>query len=123
MRDFRYILYTEELDLGGVRSGRSKKRLVPVVELALQKKRQAKQPVVKIQKPESAVAVMLLISRYFYVTREEVMSRKHLEGFSTETSLYLNISIFSHVALPGLFEVDIDILKKVLVFINRIHYL
>ena len=78
------------------------------MELALQKKRQAKQPVVKIQKPESAVAVMLLISRYFYVTREEVMSRKHLEGFSTETSLYLNISIFSHVALPGLFEVDVD---------------
>ena len=75
---------------------------------------------VKIQKPESAVAVMLLISRYFYVTREEAMSRKHLEGFSTETSLYLNISIFSHVALPGLFEVDIDILKKVPVFINRI---
>jgi len=91
------------------------------VELALQKKRQAKQPVVKIQKPESAVAVRLLISRYFYVTHEEVMSRKHLEGFSTETSLYLNISIFSHVALPGLFVVDIDILKKVPVFINRIH--
>ena len=45
--------------------GRSKKWLVPVVELALQKKRQATQPVVKLQKPESAVAVMLLISRYF----------------------------------------------------------
>jgi hypothetical protein len=89
------------------------------VELALQKKRQAKQPVVKIQKPESAVAVMLLISRYFYVSCEEAMSRKHLEGFSTETSLYLNISIFSHVALPVC--LDIDILEKVPVFINRIH--
>jgi hypothetical protein len=96
--------------LGGVRRG----WLTPVVELALQKKRQAKQPVVQIQKPESAVAVMLLISRYFYATREEVMSRKHLEGFSTETSLYLNISIFLHVMLPGLIEVDIDILEKVL---------
>jgi len=91
------------------------------VELALQKKRQVKQPVVKIQKPESPAAVMLLISRYFYVTREEAMSRKHLEGFSTETSLYLNISVFSHVALPGLFEVDTNILEKVPVFINRIH--
>jgi len=57
----------------------------------------------------------------FYVTREEAMSRKHLEEFSTETSLYLNISILSHVALSGLFEVDIDILEKVPVFINRIH--
>jgi hypothetical protein len=64
--------------------------------------------VVKIQKPERAVAVMLLISRYFYVTLEEAMSRKHLEGVSTETSLYLNISIFSHKGLPDLFEVDID---------------
>jgi hypothetical protein len=53
--------------LGGVRRG----WLAPVVELALQKKRQAKQPVVQIQKPESAVAVMLLISRYFYATRED----------------------------------------------------
>jgi hypothetical protein len=53
---------------------------------------------------------MLLISRYFYVTREEAMSWKHLEGFSTETSLYLNISIFSRLVLPDLFEVDVDIL-------------
>jgi hypothetical protein len=93
------------------------------VELALQKKRQVKQPVVKIQKPESAAAVMLLISRYFYVTRQEAMSKKHVEGFLTETSLYSNISIFSHVALPGLFVVDINILEKVPEFVNRIHEL
>jgi hypothetical protein len=87
------------------------------VELALQKKRQAKQPVVKIQKPESTVAVTLVIPWYVYVTREEVLSRKQLEWFSTETSLYLNIAIFSHVALCNLLKVNIDVLEEATVFV------
>jgi hypothetical protein len=93
-----------------------------VVGLALQKKRQAKEPVVKIQKPESAVAVMSVIPSYFYVTRGEVLSRKHLEGFSTERSLIFGYCHFlaSHVALFSLLEVNTDVLEEATLFIIRI---